>query len=502
MKYTNLICAYQGEQILDLLNEDKELRKLKSHEVRNLNKLCGVLRKCGLRFNDFDGYYIGYSIAQIGKEFDLLRFGEEEILNIELKSELKIANKQEKILFQMRKNFYYLKFLGKKVTIVTFVEKEGFYLYCEEEDSVRLISNVEASLIIKSHVVNFSIDPDKEFVPSNYLISPFNSTDKFINNEYFLTTAQQKIKEEILDSLLEEQFIYYCISANAGTGKTLLTYDVAKTMMRNGKKVSIIHGGKLNHGHQTLISVYDWRINPIRNISNRTIGLILSDCDIIFIDEAQRIRFEQLCAIIGFSVSRQIPIVFTYDPKQYLRENEDTDIFEFLTTYYPDVKKVSRKLTNKIRTNKEMASFIDNLLEMGKRTDHLNYDCVTVDYINNPEDLDSYIKYLKNDCGWSPITYTTSLREDDPYDKLDEIIDTNAHSVIGQEFSKVVLVMDSNFKYNDKGKLTARKGYYSPRGMLYQILTRAIDELKIIVYDNPELYKRVLKIKNLGTERS
>lgn len=59
--------------------------------------------------------------------------------------------------------------------------------------------------------------------------------------------------------------------------------------------------------------------------------------------------------------------------------------------------------------------------------------------------------------------------------------------------------MDQNFKYNDANRLTAKKGYYSPDGMLYQIVTRVVDELKIIVLDNPELYLKLLEIKNLGT---
>jgi len=33
--------------------------------------------------------------------------------------------------------------------------------------------------------VNYDINPNDLFVPSNYLISPFNNTDKFINGEFF-----------------------------------------------------------------------------------------------------------------------------------------------------------------------------------------------------------------------------------------------------------------------------------------------------------------------------
>ena len=148
-------------------------------------------------YGDFDGYYIGYTIKQIGKEFDLLRFGDDTIINIEMKSELKSAQKLQKILKQMETNYYYLKFLGKVVVVITYVENDGFYIYNQEDNTVSIIEPVKVADIIKRHISNMMIDPDKEFIPSNYLISPFNSTDKFINGEYFLTTRQQTIKKEI-----------------------------------------------------------------------------------------------------------------------------------------------------------------------------------------------------------------------------------------------------------------------------------------------------------------
>lgn len=56
--------------------------------------------------------------------------------------------------------------------------------------------------------------------------------------------------------------------------------------------------------------------------------------------------------------------------------------------------------------------------------------------------------------------------------------------------------MDTNFRYNGK-KLEFRKGgYYRLEGMLYQIVTRATDELKIIVYKNYDLFLRLIEIKN------
>lgn len=420
------------------------------------------------------------------------------ILNIEIKSEIKTAEKAKKILKQMRENYYYLKFLGLPIMIFTYVENDGIYQYNIDSNSVEKTTYDCISKIIKKQSIDYSIDPDKKFVPSNYLISPFNSTDRFIGGEYFLTSAQQKIKDEIKSELKSNPFMFFCISANAGTGKTLLTYDIAKEYLTYGKKVLLIHCGKLNDGQIKLINTYGWDIKSIRAIPKNSKDLILDKYDFIFVDEAQRIRLLQLNVLIEKAIKENTPIMFSFDTKQYLREGETRDLGEFLTNTHPHITTSIKKLTTKIRTNKEIASFITNLMEIGKSKDHLNYNCITVDYLNDCDDLKAYVDFLQTK-DWAPITYTTSQIHLDPYDKLTIISDKNAHDVIGQEFSKVVFVMNENFRYNGN-KLTALGSYYSAKGMLYQIVTRVVDELKIIVFNNPELYIKLLDIKKLGNQ--
>ena len=498
MKPRNLISVYQGEAALETISGpvERTYRILKPHEIRTLHSFCDIMSSCGCSLSAFDGYYVSYAIAQIGKEFDLLRFGNESILNIEIKSELKVANKIEKILKQMRMNFYYLKFLGRKIEIFTYVENDGFYRYNTESDTAIKIDACTIATSMKIHRVNYNIDPNKEFVPSNYLISPFNSTEKFLAGEYFLTTDQQKIKDEINSELASDSFMFFSLSANAGTGKTLLMYDISKGMMRTGQQIAIIHCGILNNGHEKLRDVYNWNIHAIKEITPYSIESILDECTVIFVDETQRIRLPQLNQIIVKAIEKKISIVFSYDTKQYLRSGETLDIQEYLSTNYPQLRLSSKRLTTKIRTNKAMASFIANLFKIGSCHDHLNYDCVTIEYMNASDTLKSYIQFLSQ-TGWTPLTFTTSSREPDPYNSIAETGGKNAHNVIGQEFSKVVFVMDKNFRYSDSNKLSARNSYYSAEGMLYQIVTRVVDELKIIVLDNPELYVKLLEIKSM-----
>lgn len=500
MEAKNLISVYQGNMALknSELEMSKSLKMLKSHEIRNLGSLCRILKDCGCELKHFDGFYVSYSIEQIGKEFDYLRFGNDFILNIEVKSELKVANKNDKILKQMRINYYYLKFLLKPIKIYTYVENDGFYEYDVKSDS---LLEINAKVVAKSmmfQTIDYSIDPCKEFIPSNYLISPFNSTDKFINDEYFLTSAQQKVKNEIVTDLNNTPFMFFCISANAGTGKTLLLYDIAKEFISASKKPLIIHCGKLNDGHYSLKNDYKWNIQSIRSVSENSFDSLIDGCDCIFVDESQRIRKNQLDVIIKSAIENNIPVIFSFDVKQYLKTGETCNIEEYLKEEYPLFPCVLKSLTTKIRTNKEMASFITNMFEIGKSHDHLDYKDITIEFFSDMDDLKEYICFLQEN-NWISITYTASqYNPGDPYQELGFVSSKTAHDVIGQEFPKVMLVMDDNFKYNENGRLCVRKSYYSAEGMLYQIVTRVVDKLKIIVYNNQELYVKLLEIKAMG----
>ena len=139
MKPRNLISAYQGEESIDKIDTEEynKLMTLKRHEICNLHSFCDVMIHEGCSIGDFDGFFIGYSIPQIGKEFDLLRFGKDFLINIEIKSEITIARKEQKVLEQMQKNYYYLKSLGKEMRVFSYVENDAFYEFNIEKKFVR-----------------------------------------------------------------------------------------------------------------------------------------------------------------------------------------------------------------------------------------------------------------------------------------------------------------------------------------------------------------------------
>lgn len=495
MRTKNLISVLHGHKMLYLIGKEESEKYcfLKKHEVETLDSFYQVMEKAGGDIADFDGYYVGYTIKQIGKEFDLLRFGKNSILNIELKQE----HTGEKMLLQMRKNYYYLKLLGKPISIFTYVKGGGCYKYNEIDDEIQETTPMKIVECIKAQSLDHMLDPDKEFSPSHYLVSPFNSTQRFLNNEYFLTDAQQNIKEAIDDIRNKGRGEMFCLSANAGTGKTLLIYDYAKDCYSRGEQATIIHCGKLNEGQEKLIDDANWKILSVKEVNEKRIEEIVEKADLIVVDEAQRIWDKQLELIIKSAVETRTVVVFSYDIKQFFHETERKDIYEILVRDYPNIKAEKRTLTNKIRTNKELASFIKNLFDIGSSNSYMDYSQVSIDYIGNYRVLQEYTKYLTQNK-WTPITYTISKYKKDTNSELFGLGKKNAHDVIGQEYEKVAVVMNKSFNYDNQGRLDAEDNYYSSYGMLYQIVTRVVDELKIIVYKNPELYLKLLEIKEMG----
>lgn len=498
MESRNLISACEGANALLQIGTDLAMKyyNLKPHEVLGLKSMCQELdnHSCSIRM--LDGFYISYRIPQINEEFDLLRFGKDSIINIEQKSYLDDEVKIDKICKQMNRKYYYLHCVSSNIQIFTYVLNDGFYQLDLDSFTPKKITTDVVVSSIKNCKVDYTVNPDRLFIPSKYLISPFNYTKKFINNEYFLTESQSCVKKEILKELSDTPFMFFTLSANAGTGKTLLAYNIAKEFIDADKKIMIVHCGKLNSGHEKLKSDFRWDIKPISDIPKSDYKSI-DDYDFIIVDEAQRINKNQLESIIMKALDKSIPILFSYDTKQFLKEGETTDIARYVEEKYPLIHLSRKNLKNKIRTNKNVASFIDNLMKIGTNKNNLKYDHISIEYFDEWGEVQNYVSLLEKD-GWTAITYTTSNYNPESYSYLSCFSNKKAHDVIGQEFPKVVLVMDGNFWYNEDNRLCFNESYYSAKGMLFQIVTRVVDDLKIVVLNNARLYQKLLEIKTMG----
>ncbi|WP_284307234.1 DNA/RNA helicase domain-containing protein [Shewanella glacialipiscicola] len=341
-------------------------------------------------------------------------------------------------------------------------------------------------LLIGQQLKNID-NPDLLFNPSDYLVSPFNSTSKFLNELYFLTGQQETIKGSVIKNINATTQSFMTINGGPGTGKTLLTYDIVKDL-KDRKNTLIVHCGQLNNGHATLISE-GWNIIPIKYLTQQDV----SSFDIVVVDETQRIYANQLDKLILDAQNGNIDCIFSYDVQQTLSRTENSDDIDQKISALPNIQKY--QLSDKIRTNKEIASFI-KLLFNNRRSD-INFTDrgnVDFDYFSNVEDVRNYLSLI-SDNGWEVLKWTPSQYNTEHHESYSDAQSKTAHTVIGQEFDNVAVVIDRFFSYDDSGKLTYNaRTYYDSVKMLFQNITRTRKKLKLIIVSNNQVLERCLSI--------
>ncbi len=487
------IVPLKNENFSNILKFYKKIYgiNIKVAEVESMEKL---LSNLNLPTKYLDGFHIGYTIPQISKEFDLIRLEEDRIINIELK----FKATKERIRKQLLQNEYYLSFLEKKSYLYSYIEKTN-KLYKLDGKTVKECEFSEMEILLKKNIENIVFkNIDSFFNPSNYLVSPFNSTDKFLYGNYFLTNHQEYIKKIIIRSIkFSEKFNYFYIEGSSGTGKSLLVYDIAKTLKEINNKICIIHVGQLNNGHFKLIEK-GWNIKKIIELEK----ILKSKYDVLIIDEAQRLEEKQVNDIIEFSQINNIDCIFSMDPRQTMGRSKtrEENISEYILKMIKRINPNYREgiLTDNIRSNTEIEEFIKVLFNNRKMNkDNIVFENIFINYFKDIDELREYCLYLKEIRNCESISYTT-YNEKDPLSYLNIESKYSSHSIIGQEFENVYLNMDECFYYEYDGRLSyeveGKQPYYDPIQMAYQIGTRAKSKLFINILNNERVYEHCLKI--------
>jgi hypothetical protein len=458
--------------------------EIKGAEIEDLRGLAKVLSDIECSIGALDRFYVGYKIPQIGKEFDLLRFGRKCIINIELKNNCP----EDKIKKQLIRNKYYLSFIGRKVYAFTFVSESQELYFLRDDEQLEKIKVTHLAELLTNHEIDDMEVPDVLFNPSDYLVSPFNSTNKFLAGEYFLTNQQEDVKNQIIDSMKSPQAAnFISIIGSAGTGKTLLTYDIAKHLLDGKRKPLIIHCGQLNSGHIELIK-HGWVITPIKYYAHQD----LANYELVIIDEAQRIKPAQLDTIIEKARLAKCCCIFSHDKLQTLANWEaQRDISAKIGSISPITQ---YKLSEKIRTNKEIAAFIKMLFNNKRSLPISSNGNIEINYFNTTEDAKSYLDAL-DETKWENLRFTPSQYNKEHHEKYSEASNRTSHQVIGQEFDGVVVTIDKFFSYADNGDLIySGDAYYAPPKMLFQNITRSRKKLNLVIIGNEELLNRCITI--------
>lgn len=459
---------------------------IREHERTSLASFVSYASASGASLQDFDSFYYSYSIPQIGKEFDLLKITPDYILNIELKSQ---EIEFDKIQAQLRRNKYYLRHMERQIYSFTYTASTN-EIYKLNDNECLEFSDITILLDVMRQISGIYItDIGQLFRASEFLVSPLNTPQKFIANEYFLTKQQEEFKQAILTFMRQNTSQYYKITGLAGTGKTLLLYDVAKECSKQGN-CCIIHCGSLSDGHTFL----NQHLQNAEIISAKDAqrNFDFSGYEYIFVDEAHRLRGAAYDAIITAVSGSDKFCVWSLDANQTLSQAEQKrDISSQIDQLTP-LK--SFHLTKKIRTNQEMANFIQLLLDLRDTRHFREYSNVSLVYADTAAEAKEILNYYRRQ-NYTFINYTPSLYYSSTLDQYPNSL--SAHSVIGQEFDNVIMILDSHFAYDEERKLRAVRHLnpdYLYRKMLIQGVTRVREKLCLLIVENRTLFQEILSI--------
>ncbi len=355
--------------------------KLKEWELESMRALVDQLE---LHMQDVSALRLFYSfqIPRLGKEFDLLQIREDQIINIELKSG---SVSEEAIQKQLIQNRYYLSVLGKPIQSYTYISSQNRLMRLTNHDHVIEASWNQLCAALQKESKDYSGDIENLFRAEWYLFSPLTEPNRFLNKEYFLTAQQRDIKRQILKKICEEQTGYFSFSGLPGTGKTLLLYDIAMKLS-NRQQVCIIHCGEAGKKWEILHK----RLQRIDFLTDNQLEtqFSLDDYHAILVDEAHLLSVEKLNVLLDMSENR--PIIFSSDSEEMISPKEMDQSTMKRMEDLPDLQ--TFRLTNRIRTNAELSSFIQNMMHLPVRKNQNGYPHVSVVYANDEKEADTLVQ--------------------------------------------------------------------------------------------------------------
>lgn len=471
-----------------LSHRDEKLR-IKSQEIVQMRGIVRGLRQLGVDADCYEDWFYSFTIPHISREFDLLKVGKNGVVvNVELKTQSPSVT-LKRVRKQLEQNRYYLSLIAGKIYSFTYVSDENGEgtLYTLQGNVLKKCSFKE--LVGKLKRVGEPVREAIEsmFKPDDFLISPFGEPERFCENRYFLTEHQQYIRAKILTGIRRNNGTLWGITGAAGTGKTLLIYDIAKTLSES-RKVCMIHCGKLSYGHQHLRELLE---NVDIIASEKFEEGLLHKYDVICVDETQRLENRKLLDILkAYHKGKPAACVFAYDMGQVLTMSELQQ--NNVGTLKNEEGFQEQKLAKTVRTSREIYAFINNLFDLKKRSGQ-PFENIDVLYAADKETADRLLHvYRRRNYRFITLASEENKGEEGSYEVYE-----NSHDVIGLEFDYVLVMMDKHFYYAENGKLvgTPHPDYLYTQ-LLYQIVSRAKEKLCIIVRENEELFRELLWIVN------
>ena len=401
--------------------------------------------------------FYSFQILRLGKEFDLLQVKKNQIVNIELKSG---AVSEDAIRRQLIQNRYYLAILGRPVRSYTYISSQNRLVRLTNHDHIVEAEWEQLCAELQEKSADFSGDLEDLFQAEWYLISPLTQPERFLKKEYFLTAQQKDIERQILKSIRIKRGGYYHFSGLPGTGKTLLLYDIA--MKLSGRQmVCIIHCGasgqewkRLHERLRRIVWVSDSQI---------TAEMRLDEYGTVLVDEAHLLDKETLENIVEAAGKR--PVIFTSDCEDQLSPEEVDQSVKLGIAKFPEIQ--TFRLTNRIRTNEEISSFVQNMMHIPDYKSGRRFPHVTVFYANDDQEA-------------------ANLIQDGKKQGYQHLLESE---VAEKAYDSVAIILDGNYFYDSKKYLRSKKR--TVRNLFHQ-LNSAKEKLMLIVKNNEQVYAILL----------
>lgn len=415
-----------------------------------LDSMKALVRQLEMRLPDVYAlrFFYSFQIPRLGKEFDLLQIKDDQIVNVELKSGIV---SDEAVRKQLLQNRYYLSVQGKTIQSYTYISSQNRLVRLSNHDHIVEADWEQLCTVLQRQSKDYEGDIEDLFQAEMYLFSPLTEPERFLNKEYFLTSQQKDIKRRILDKIRKVGSGYLWFSGLPGTGKTLLLYDIAMRLSAH-QKVCIIHCGEAGKEwkvlHDRLLRIAFFTDSQLEEQSD------LNEYSAILVDEAHLLSVKELHRIL--ELSEKHPVIFSSDDEDMISDEEMDRTMIREIEHLPDIQ--SFHLTNRIRTNAELSSFIQNMMHLPEKRMVRYYPHIQVVYANDDEEAGILLKGYQN---------------------------------------QLVFIIDERYYYDEKGYLREqRQKQQEPTAvrMLFHRLNEAREEFAIIVKGNEAVYEVLLDL--------
>ena len=421
--------------------------KMREWELESMKAL---VRELEVHMQDVHAlrFFYSFQVPRLGKEFDLLQIKDDQIVNIELKSG-KVSD--EAVRKQLLQNRYYLSVQGKMIQSYTYISSQERLVRLNNHDHIVEADWDQLCLALQRQSKDYEGDIEDLFQAEMYLFSPVTEPERFLNKEYFLTSQQKDIERRILDKIRKVKYGYFWFSGLPGTGKTLLLYDIAMKLSVH-QKVCMIHCGETGKEWKIL---HD-RLLRIAFLSDSQLEECpdLKEYSAILVDEAHLLSVKELHRIL--ELSEKHPVIFSGDDEDMISDEEMDRTMIREIEHLPDIQ--SFHLTNRIRTNAELSSFIQNMMHLPEKRMVRYYPHIQVVYANDEEEAGILLKGYQN---------------------------------------QLVFIIDERYYYDEKGYLREqRQKHQKPTAVrtLFHRLNEAKEEFAIIVKRNEAVYEVLLEL--------